>query len=126
MRTLISKLNVIRATRVSGILCNGFVGMVSRITTLAERLADTSWRAYAAHHAERPEMFWKPLHASVGSIPAVIGREKHSAFSRGTDLTCPSQSRCWGYPQSMEFQGRSVLRTRMPANSTGTGFHAAG
>lgn len=126
MRTLISKLNVIRATRVSGILCNGFDGMVTRVAVLTERLADAVWRAYMVHHFERPELFRKPLYASVGSTAAAIGREKHSAFSRGTDLTCPSQSRCWGHPQSMEFKGHSVTSTAKPANSAGTGFNPAG
>ncbi|MCM2373793.1 hypothetical protein [Aporhodopirellula aestuarii] len=126
MRTPISNLNVIRATRVSGFLCNGICGMATRIVVLTDRLADTAWRTFAVHHVERREMFWKPLYASVGSPSAVIGHEKHSAFSWESDLTCPTQSRSWGNPQVMEFKGHSVSRTAKPANSAGTGFNPAG
>ncbi len=116
MQTLISNLNVIRATRVSGFLCNGIGRMSTAIATLTASLAETSWCALAANHREPREMFWKPLYASAGK-PVGIGSEKHSSFSPETDQTCPPQSRLWGQPQMTLFAVDAVSTAR-PTNAT--------
>ena len=129
MRTLISNLNVIRATRVCGCLCNGFNGISTRTAVLAERFVDIAWRAYAALHeephlAEKSQMFWKPLDASTGR-PGT-GSEKHSSFLQVMDQTCPTPSRLWGHPPMTWLAVVPVSTTSISANRTSNGFDPAG
>lgn len=99
MRTLISNLNVIRATRLSGFLCNGIGGISTVVANLTERFAEFAWPANPAGHREHRDLFWKPLYASAGRTPAGLGSEKRTRFSPQMDQTCPTQSRSWGSPQ---------------------------
>ncbi len=118
MRTLISNLNVIRATRVSGLLCNGFGRISTVVVNLSERLAEFAWSAHPAGHREHRDLFWKPLYASVGRTPADLGSEKRMRFSPQMDHTCPSQSRLWGHPQITRFAVVPVTTSPRTANRT--------
>lgn len=96
MRTLISNLNVICATRLGGLVTNGISAMAVQLAGLTERIADTPWWACAAHPEEHRERFWKPLYASAGRPAVSLQGEKYSCFSPDGDHTCPAQSRLWG------------------------------
>lgn len=116
MRTLISNLNVIRATRVSGFLSNGISGISTVVANLSERLAELAWLALRADHREHRDLYWKPLYASVGSTPADLRSEKRMCFSLPMDQTCPSQSRLWGSPPMTRFAVVPVTTSSRPAN----------
>lgn len=121
MRTLISNLNVIRATRVSGFLCNG-VGRISTfVASLTDKLAEFAWPALAADHREHRDLFWKPLYATVGSHSAGLGSEKRMRFLRQMDQPCPSPSRPWGTPPMTRFAVVSVATSPHTANRMSKG-----
>ncbi|TWT66464.1 hypothetical protein [Allorhodopirellula solitaria] len=113
MRTLISNLNVIRATRVSGFLSNGISEISAVIAGLTARFA---WSAMPVDHREHRDWFWKPLYASVGRTTVDLGGEKRTCFSPQMDQTCPSQSRLWGIPQMTPFAVVPVTRSSRRAN----------
>ncbi len=126
MRTLISNLNVIRATRVSGLLCNGFGRISTVVVNLSERLAEFPWSAHPADHRERRESLWKPLYASVGSTPVDLGSDKRMCLSLQMDQTCPSLSRLWGRPQMTRFAVVPGTVSPRTANRTSKGYAAIG
>lgn len=121
MRTLISNLNVIRATRVSGFLCNG-VGRISTfVASLTEKFVEFAWPALAADHREHRDLFWKPLYASVGSDPANPGSEKRMRFSWQMDQPCPLPSRPWGTSPMTRFAVVPVITSPRTANRMSKG-----
>lgn len=114
MRTLISNLNVIRDTRICGILRNGF----DRISTV---LADLAGDLAAAEFRTPPMMagfpvtsvYGKPLYAFAGKKPdAYFGADGIFA-GHETDQTCPWHLRLVGQSQVSErpVSQRSSQRT---------------